>query len=138
MYAKNIRRAWSATTKSCALGALKLASEARDVNVPAKRADFVFIKLSENLIDFTNFNESIKGKPVFRYNKDDWLKYSICTRNKLLSTNIFFAPERWHPVTTWFDVSTREMTLRHLLVRCGNSFGNSVYLCLVLCFYVLI
>ena len=30
----------SATIKSRALGALKLASEARDENVPAKRADF--------------------------------------------------------------------------------------------------
>ena len=30
----------SATIKSRALGALKLASEARDANVPAKRADF--------------------------------------------------------------------------------------------------
>ena len=32
----------SATTESRALGALKLASEARDENVPAKRADFFF------------------------------------------------------------------------------------------------
>ena len=32
----------SATIKSRALGALKLASEARDDNVPAKRADFLF------------------------------------------------------------------------------------------------
>ena len=31
----------SATIKSRALGALKLASEARDENVPAKRADFL-------------------------------------------------------------------------------------------------
>ena len=30
----------SATIKSRAIGALKLASEARDENVPAKRADF--------------------------------------------------------------------------------------------------
>ena len=37
----------SATIKSRALGALKLASEARDENVPAKRADF--------LISFYNF-----------------------------------------------------------------------------------
>ena len=33
-------RARSATIKSRTLGALKLASEARDENVPAKRADF--------------------------------------------------------------------------------------------------
>ena len=33
----------SATIKSRALGALKLASEARDENVPAKWADFFFI-----------------------------------------------------------------------------------------------
>ena len=33
-------RARSATIKSRALGALKVASEARDKNVPAKRADF--------------------------------------------------------------------------------------------------
>ena len=32
----------SATIKSRALGALKLAGEARDENVPAKRADFLF------------------------------------------------------------------------------------------------
>ena len=32
----------SATIKSRALGALKLAREARDENVPAKRADFFF------------------------------------------------------------------------------------------------
>ena len=31
----------SVTIKSRALGALKLASEARDENVPAKRADFL-------------------------------------------------------------------------------------------------
>ena len=35
-------RARSATIKSRALGALKLASEARDENVPTKRADFFF------------------------------------------------------------------------------------------------
>ena len=35
-------RARSATIKSRALGALKLAREARDENVPAKRADFLF------------------------------------------------------------------------------------------------
>ena len=34
----------SAKIKSRALGALKLASEARDENVPAKRADFFFQK----------------------------------------------------------------------------------------------
>ena len=34
-------RARSATIKLRALGALKLASEARDKNVPAKRADFL-------------------------------------------------------------------------------------------------
>ena len=33
------RALWSATIKSRALGALKLASEVRDENVPAKRAD---------------------------------------------------------------------------------------------------
>ena len=36
-------RARSATIKSRALGALKLASEARDENVPAKRADFLLL-----------------------------------------------------------------------------------------------
>ena len=35
-------RARSATIESRALGALKLASEARDENVPAKRADFLY------------------------------------------------------------------------------------------------
>ena len=40
MYAKNIRS--SATIESRAIGALKLASEARGENVPAKRADFLF------------------------------------------------------------------------------------------------
>ena len=34
-------RTRSATIESRALGALKLASEARDENVPAKRADFL-------------------------------------------------------------------------------------------------
>ena len=34
-------RARSATIESRALGALKLASEARNENVPAKRADFL-------------------------------------------------------------------------------------------------
>ena len=33
----------SATIKSRALGALKLASEARDENVPAKRVDFLVL-----------------------------------------------------------------------------------------------
>ena len=48
MYAKSTRpsakrevqKERSATIESRALGALKLASEARDENVPAKRADF--------------------------------------------------------------------------------------------------
>ena len=46
MYAKSTRPsgARSATIKSCALGALKLAREARDENVPAKRADFFNLK----------------------------------------------------------------------------------------------
>ena len=39
MHAKSTRP--SATIKSRALGALKLASEARDENVPAMRADFL-------------------------------------------------------------------------------------------------
>ena len=37
-------RARSATIKSRALGALKLAREARDENVPAKRADSFFLR----------------------------------------------------------------------------------------------
>ena len=49
MYAKSTRpsakrevqKERSATIKSRALGALKLASEARDENVPEKRADFL-------------------------------------------------------------------------------------------------
>ena len=40
----------SATIKSRALGALKLASEARDENVPAKRADFFLLNC-----DFSSF-----------------------------------------------------------------------------------
>ena len=36
-------RARSATIESHALGTLKLASEARDENVPAKRADFFIL-----------------------------------------------------------------------------------------------
>ena len=40
-------RARSATIKSRALGALILVSEARDDNVPAKRADFFKIKKSK-------------------------------------------------------------------------------------------
>ena len=39
MYAKSTRP--SATIELRALGALKFASEARDENVPAKRADFL-------------------------------------------------------------------------------------------------
>ena len=38
-------QARSAKIKSRALGALKLASEARDENVPAKRADFLSFKI---------------------------------------------------------------------------------------------
>ena len=37
----------SATIESRALGALKLASEARDENVPAKRADFFILVSNE-------------------------------------------------------------------------------------------
>ena len=37
-------RARSATIESRALGALKLAREARDENVPAKRADFSLVQ----------------------------------------------------------------------------------------------
>ena len=40
----------SATIKSRALGALKLASESRDENVPAKRADF-FVYINVTLIE---------------------------------------------------------------------------------------
>ena len=51
MYAKNIRpsakheiqKERSATMKSLVIGALKLASEAPEQNVPVKRADFYFI-----------------------------------------------------------------------------------------------
>ena len=46
MYTEN--RARSVTIESRALGVLKLASEARDENVPAKRADF-FNKLCNTL-----------------------------------------------------------------------------------------
>ena len=43
-------RARSVTIKSRALGALKLASEARDENVPAKRAHFLYHKATvENI-----------------------------------------------------------------------------------------
>ena len=45
IYTKSMRvakkEARSSTTESCVLGALKLTSEARDKNVPAKRADFL-------------------------------------------------------------------------------------------------
>ena len=40
----------SATIESRALGALKLASEARNENVPAKRADFYIIPINGNFI----------------------------------------------------------------------------------------
>ena len=40
----------SATIESRALGALKLASEARNENVPAKRADFFYYFKLKNLI----------------------------------------------------------------------------------------
>ena len=43
-------RAWSATIESRALGALKLASEARDENVPAKRADFYILIMDEKVL----------------------------------------------------------------------------------------
>ena len=42
-------RARSATIESRARGALKLASEARDENVPAKRADFFRSKCSNTV-----------------------------------------------------------------------------------------
>ena len=44
-------RARSATIKSRALGELKVAREARDENVPAKRADFLiyFLTYSNNI-----------------------------------------------------------------------------------------
>ena len=38
-------RARSATIESRALGALKLASEERNKNVPAKRADFILLRI---------------------------------------------------------------------------------------------
>ena len=43
MYAKNKNRGRSATTESRALGAFKFASEARDENVPARRADLLHL-----------------------------------------------------------------------------------------------
>ena len=42
--------------------------------------------------------------------------------------------ERGLPITTWFDVSTREVTLQHQLVWCRNSISDNVYLQLILCF----
>ena len=42
-------RARSATIESRALGALKLAREARNENVPARRADFFYLKPSRIL-----------------------------------------------------------------------------------------
>ena len=53
-------RARSATIESRALGALKLASEARDENVPAKRADFLiknwtFIVKERNLMFYPKY-----------------------------------------------------------------------------------
>ena len=64
MYAKSIRPsakarskkngARSATIKSRVLGALKLASEARDQNVPAKRSDFFLWKLNDFIQTLTN------------------------------------------------------------------------------------
>ena len=55
MYAKSIRpsakrevqKERSATIEPRALGALKLASEARDENVPAKRADFFSFQMCD-------------------------------------------------------------------------------------------
>ena len=46
-------RARSATIKLRALGALKLAREARDENVPAKRADFLIENCSLNIPENT-------------------------------------------------------------------------------------
>ena len=46
-------RARSATIKSRALGAFKLASEARDENVPAKRADFFQLGYSAQKIFYS-------------------------------------------------------------------------------------
>ena len=62
MHAKNIKPSAkremqterSATIESRTLSALKLASEARDENVPAERADFFACSCTNN--DFTTFN----------------------------------------------------------------------------------
>ena len=43
----------SATIKSRALGALKLASEARDENVPAMRVDFFFVKKGHKYVFYS-------------------------------------------------------------------------------------
>ena len=51
-------RARSATIESRALGALKLAREARDENMPAKRADFLKY-LSKNLGNVTKDNKAL-------------------------------------------------------------------------------
>ena len=52
-------RARSATFESRALGAFKLASEARNENVPAKRADFLHLERT---------NRRLKSKGTLR----DW------------------------------------------------------------------
>ena len=52
----------SATIESRALGALKLASEARNENVPAKRADFCFFSISR-----TSQPRSIVPEDAWRY-----------------------------------------------------------------------
>ena len=52
-------RARSATIESRALGALKLASQARNENVPAKRADFFYsFKVRKRLMAFTQKRDS--------------------------------------------------------------------------------
>ena len=56
--------AWSTTIKSRALGALKLASEARGENVPAKRADLFFYSF---ILSNINISQSLTLEPKYLF-----------------------------------------------------------------------
>ena len=81
----------SATIESRALSALKLASEARDENVPAKRADFFIYNC--HLMYFTFFNPSkvtllrlLYLKSMLQFSHGSILYYYLCCNR----TEIFF------------------------------------------------
>ena len=60
---REVQKERSATIESRALGSLKLASEARDENVPAKRADFFSIRL----LPLSEFVRMLKKRKYIKF-----------------------------------------------------------------------